>query len=164
MALSPLPTSADLSTFSHGETDVFTGPQRVQAIDQAAVLLWIATRIENYTADETIDKIIRWAILDMAWSLLVKTENKTASNSGFNSERIGSYSYSIAMSRVQSSQPTGVNWFDAAVTLLLGEFDLGAVWSVSENVFSQPYEPDCNGIYPLHDPCGDVVWVDGGTV
>lgn len=174
MALDPKPSGADLDTFSHDETAVFTGPQKVQAIDQASVLLWMATKVDAFTGDETLDKIIRWAVLDMAWSLLVKTENKTAMNSPFSSERIGSYSYSKALRQVQAGQGTGVEWFDVAVSLFLGEAGEGAVWVATEHVFEQPYRTDRPATV-LSDPAlygsmiwppsdgGSNTWVDGGT-
>lgn len=166
--LTPLPTAADLVTFSHGETDVFTVDERNQAIDMASVLLWLATDLEHYTGDATVDKIIKWGILDQAWCLLLHTENKTAQASGFSSERIGSYSYSIAQGRIASGQDTGCGWFDTAVKLLLGAAGTGAgaVWSSTEWVFTEPFCNDSALPFPLADPCEieHPLWVDGGGV
>lgn len=143
MALVPPPAPEDLDTFSHGATDVFDAAQKSQAIDMAASLFWMATGLTEYTDVEEVDKIIKWGLLDMAWSLLVKTENKTEQLSGYSSERIGSYSYSMAQKQIQSGHWTGVEWFAAAIMLLLNATDgAGAVWSTTEHVFEQPYKKD----------------------
>lgn len=137
------PSPADLDLFSHGETDGFSVPQKQLAIDQAAALLWLATGVTEDPTDPTVLQIVKWAMLDMAWSLLVKTSNKTEIYSPFSSERIGSYSYAKANKQITSGEETGVEWFDAAVSLL-NNMDpaagQGAAWSTSEHVFPQGYE------------------------
>lgn len=136
------PSAADLDLFSHGELDDFTTPQKSLAIDQAAILLWLATEVTEDPSDESVLSVVKWGILDMAWSLLIKTANKTEVYSPFAGERIGSYSYSKATSQVKSNQATGVDWFDTAVTLLTNldpAAGMGVAWSTSEQVFPVGY-------------------------
>lgn len=166
MALEP-PGSDELDEFSHGSlAALFTEDQMDMALQQATDLLWLSTRVDEMPDDETVERIVNWGIMDMAWSLLVHTENKTEINSPYSSERIGSYSYSKALDQVRRGNPTGVPWFDAAVGLLTeGNSDYAAIWSTTETVFTSPYSTDL--CIPLsHDPAlfGTTGWVDGGWV
>lgn len=177
MAFDPQPTPADLSAFSGGGADVFTSAQATMAIDEASVLLWLATgRTTTLAVMDTnaaeYNKLINWGILSMAWWLLIQNENFTQEMSGYSGERIGSYSYTKALNQIHNGQPTDVPWFNNAVTAL-GGLDGNGVNSASpmyvstERVFKSPYRNDHIPLWlpPVRDGCGDVeeIWVDGGT-
>lgn len=149
MALT-LPLPEELDQFSLGATDVFAEDQKTDAIQQAADLLYLATGVTEDPTNATgqILRIISWGLMDMAWKLLVTSENKTEINSPYSSETIGSYSYAKqAAAAIANGMLTGVEWFDAVVKLLNGLSGESVIWSQSEHVFSQPYcEPDPNAL------------------
>lgn len=150
-----LPGEDELDDFSMNETDRFDGDQKDNAIQQAADLLFIATGLDEDPTDARTARIVNYAILAMAWKLLDVTDNTTEINSPFQSETIGSYSYSKMLASISQGLMTGVSWFDIAVKMLLGATTDGTVWSKSENVFSQPFDHnDSVNTYYLPDAFG----------
>lgn len=149
MALT-LPETEELDQFSLGSTDIFEVDQKRDAIQQAADLLYLATGVTDDPQDATPQqmRILNWGLMDMAWKLLVTTENKPEINSPYSSETIGSYSYAKqAASAIMNGMLTGVTWFDALVKMLAGINNEGVVWSSSEHVFTEPYsQPDPNAL------------------
>jgi hypothetical protein len=138
----PAVTHTELDAFSHGETSQFSIEQKAMSLTQASDLLYFATHYDETPDDARLVRLVKAGIMDMAWSLLVRTENKTEIYSPFSSETIGSYSYSKAMSQVSSGLSTGIDWFDKAV-MYLGEAGLSGApaltWSSSEKVLSTSY-------------------------
>ena len=139
----PLPDTEELDEFSHDETAQFSDDQKELALQQAGDLLFIATEYDETPDDLRLIRIIKYGLMDMAWSLLVQTENKSEIFSPFSSERIGSYSYSKALSRIANGQDSGVAWFDRLLGYLgtLGLVATSAIsWGSAESVFTQPYD------------------------
>lgn len=109
-------------------------PRAESMLLQSTDLMAMATGLEVYP-DGRCGRMMRNGILDMAWSLLVGLANRTEQFSPFNSERIGSYSYSKAAAAVLQGDATGVPLFDMAVACVAGS--AGGVVSISsEMVFN----------------------------
>lgn len=68
--------------------------------------------------DEAELLLIKYAILEMAKYLRIEYSNFERATSPFQSETIGSYSYSRLMRSVQAGEETGVPQFDRAVALI----------------------------------------------
>lgn len=153
-----IPTAEELDDFADNATDDFGTAVKEQAILQAMDLLWLATGVTEQPTDARISRIVAWGILDMAWSLLIKTEAKTEINSPFSSERIGSYSYQKGRQLLTKGLPSGIEWFDTVVALLKG-LDEAASMVSTEHVFSTPYVRETwNPAEWTHDGGGSVWW------
>lgn len=63
-------------------------------------------------------QLVDFAVLSMADAIHLSAPYQTALASPFNSESIGSYSYSRAAHAVSQGLPTGVSWFDMAIQQL----------------------------------------------
>ena len=140
MALSP-PSIDEYESFVHGEMPE-DDEWAEAALQQAADLFWLATSLTEYPPDAQSVRMIKYAMMEMAQYLLVQDDNKTEIFSPYNSERIGSYSYSKlarADSKIQRNIPLGLFWWDKAVNMF-ATANLAAIWSVSEKVIPQPYE------------------------
>lgn len=108
--------TADLSAYSGRPEASYTDFAESSAIPQALLLFKIATCLaspEDLTPDQ--NQLIDFAIAAMADHIVLARRYAEASASPFNSESIGSYSYSKTASAVRAGQPTGVGWFDTAV-------------------------------------------------
>lgn len=89
------------------------------AIPQALLLFKIGTCLAS--PDELSDdskQLVDFAILAMADAIHLSAPYQTALASPFSSESIGSYSYSKVAGAVQSGIPTGIGWFDIAISEL----------------------------------------------
>ena len=89
------------------------------AIPQALLLFKLGTCIldpAQLSADE--QQLIDFAVLAMADGIHLSAPYQTALASPFNSETIGSYSYSKTAKAVQSGEDTGIMWFDLAISQL----------------------------------------------
>ena len=122
----PTYTPDDLAGFS-GDDDVKSMPFTPMAITQATLLFKIATCLSDLPDGDDNQNLAKFAILSMADSLLLEQPYRKVKASPFNSENIGSYSYSKVYSRRQAQaitstivngQPTGNEWFDLAVSKL----------------------------------------------
>ena len=92
---------------------------------------------------DTQRKLVRFGILEMAKYIKIEFSAFDSALSPFQSETIGSWSYSKAASAVSAQQSTGVPGFDRAVELLGGlcSADGGSIASVtSEQVFKPGFE------------------------
>lgn len=111
------PTIADLSTFTGRATNTF-GSYALEALAQATLLFYLATEIESYPIDTSLATLAKNGILDMADKIYLSQPYKEAVNSPYQSETIGSYSYSKSVQAVKKGDATGVMWFDLAVNKL----------------------------------------------
>lgn len=93
-----------------------------QALSQALLLFKIATCLAGPPDDPTKAELSKMAILSMADEMVLVQPNQKAAASPFNSESIGSYSYSKMAGKmakqVTKGKETGVMWFDLAVERL----------------------------------------------
>lgn len=89
------------------------------AIPQAVLLFKIATAIvDPALLDAESQQLVDFAILSMADAIHLSAPYQVALASPFNSESIGSYSYSKTAVAIKKGLETGIMWFDMAVALL----------------------------------------------
>lgn len=111
------PTVADLASFTGRESNTF-GQFVTEALSQATLLFYLATDINQYPEDESLTQLAKYGILDMADKIYLSQPYQESSVSPFQSETIGSYSYTKAVASVRKGDATGVMWFDLAVNKL----------------------------------------------
>lgn len=113
------PSVADLATFTGRPQGSFTA-YATEALSQAALLLRIATGITEYPSDPDLAQLAKNGIMDMADKLYLSAPHKEMTMGPFQSETIGSYSYTMKSltTKIQKGNDTGVLWFDLAVETL----------------------------------------------
>lgn len=111
------PTVADLAVFTGRESNTF-GQFATEALSQATLLFYLATDLTVYPDDTSLAQLARYGILDMADKIYLSQPYQEATASPFQSETIGSYSYSKAVAAVRKGDNTGVMWFDLAANKL----------------------------------------------
>lgn len=122
MAAYPNFTVSDLASFSGRDASEYNA-YAATAIAQATLLFKLGTCRSEFPDDVIQAELAGTAILAMADAIfLVQPFQKTLSNP-FSSESIGSYSYSKLSKAVAGALPTGITWFDLAVSHL-GQCDL----------------------------------------
>lgn len=148
-----LPTPAELDVLEQPELDEQT------AIQMAADLFVMATGVTDTPTDEVGVRMVKNAILEMAWALRTRHGDMEASFSPFSGERIGSYSYqkaSNAILRKGTTQiKTDVPFFDSAVAYFNQRGRLKGINVTSEWVFangyrcgSEPFAPSRTWVTP----------------
>lgn len=144
-----LPTAEELFDFWGADAEADTDRADL-LIQLSADLLWLATKIEDDPADPRLANLVKYAILDMAAYLYINRDSINENYSPFNSERIGSYSYSKMYSRAYSrlsktitgNEPTGVPLFDRVVDELLDAATFATTMTVGgEHIFAETYLP-----------------------
>ncbi len=144
MALT-LPTPDDLITFWGDEADV--DEERAQMLIQlSADLFYLATGLTDDPKNPQLARLVKYAILDMAVYTYVTRDEISASYSPYQSERIGSYSYSKQYTKMAKSaainEPTGVPVFDRVVAEILDELAYGGGTVVGgQHVYREYYIP-----------------------
>lgn len=146
MALS-VPTETQLLNHMRAQafdTDLTDG-WVLDTLQQATDLMFIATNLSADPIDPTTFRIMQTGILAMGHALLVQEDDKAAIYSPFQTEHVGSYTYTKMVAVVAAGAPTGVPWFDTAVRFLLSQVDpnnsmSGSVGYSSENVFDPGWE------------------------
>lgn len=116
MTLAP-PNVAELATFSGRASNTF-GEYAIEALAQATLLFYLATELESYPESSSLASLAKNGILEMADKIYLSQPYKEATASPYQSETIGSYSYSRAVAAVRKGDATGVMWFDLAVNKL----------------------------------------------
>lgn len=89
------------------------------AIPQALLLFKLGTCLaspDDLTDDQK--QLVDFAIMSMSDAIHLAQPYQTALASPFNSESIGSYSYSRTAQAVSRGLPTGIGWFDDAIQRL----------------------------------------------
>ncbi len=130
MSLAP-PTVADLATFSGRDSNSYSN-FAVEALSQATLLFQLATSLSDYPSDPDLAKLARYGIMDMADKIYMSQPYREALASPYQSEAIGSYSYSKSVAAVKKGDSTGVMWFDMAVgKLKAAGSGIGASGSIS---------------------------------
>lgn len=95
----------------------------------ATDLMILATNCENQPATDTVlGRVTEEGLLAMAHYLVVREEDREELYSPYNSERIGSYSYSKQQvaAAAKSGEDTGVSFFDIAMEELRQRCNDGA--------------------------------------
>lgn len=101
------------SATGRDESDI--GSYVDEALLQATLLFKIGTCLNQFPDNEQDAALARYAILFMADAIEGVQPYQRVLRTPFNSETIGSYSYSKLNSAVSAGLPTGVSWFDLAV-------------------------------------------------
>lgn len=113
------PTVGELANFSGRSSSTFNN-YADEALAQATLLFYLATDVEEYPSNPQLAKLAKNGILAMADKIYLSQPYQEAAASPFQSETIGSYSYSRLTSAVKKGDATGIMWFDLAVNKLKG--------------------------------------------
>jgi hypothetical protein len=107
--------------------ELFTGAAATSysamALDQAQLLLQLATGISARPTDPTALRVYRFGIFAMAEALENSQTTRSIAFSPFRVEEIGSYRYERGRTDVRAGIPTGILWFDMAVDYFNGLVD-----------------------------------------
>lgn len=124
------PTVAELATFTGRASNTF-GDYAIEALAQATLLFYLATDLVDYPSDSNLAKLAKNGIMALADQLYLSQPYQDALASPYQSESIGSYSYSKAVKAVKKGDATGIMWFDLAVNKLkAGSASIGATGSI----------------------------------
>ena len=137
MAVYPNYTATNIAEVSgYPVTDYSTFA--TEALKQATLLFKIGTCLSAWPDDEIEAEMARYAVLSMADAIYWAQPWQKVLRSPFNSETIGSYSYSKLSTAVSAGLPTGVSWFDLAVSKLsVCDRNLGIPAHGGYNVFEE---------------------------
>ncbi|WNN95001.1 hypothetical protein SEA_MAGRITTE_24 [Microbacterium phage Magritte] len=113
----PTYTRQDLANFTGRPLVSFPeGYVTSSAFPQALLLFKMGTCLASLNdLNEDQKQLAKFAILSMADAIHLSAPYQTVLASPFNSESIGSYSYSRAAQAVSKGLPTGIGWFDIAI-------------------------------------------------
>lgn len=112
-------TKQDLADFTGRNIASFPTFVTNSALPQAILLFKIGTclaSLDDLTEDQL--ELAKFGILSMADAIHLSQPYALAVASPFNSESIGSYSYSKVAKAVAKSETTGIMWFDMALDQL----------------------------------------------
>lgn len=112
----PVPTLDDLATFSGRGVQTFSG-FAPQALAQATLMFSVVTGLPSLPDDPDLAQLANNAIMEMADRLLLEQPYQAIQSGPFQSETIGSYTYSKVTAtavKVQNGVKTGLFWWDIA--------------------------------------------------
>lgn len=180
MASYPQFTSSDLALFSGRGSSAYENAAYVPvAVKQATLLFKLATCLSDFPDDPIRAELAQTAILAMADAIYLSQQYQEVLSNPFSSETIGSYSYSKVAGAVAGGLPTGITWFDLAITQLgvcdldipsgggIEMFEFDGVFTEGQggNVrFLGPAELDQHEKWLLRDPSPGYKGVQPGTV
>lgn len=150
------PTPDDLAEFT-GRPVATYGPFAVQALDQAALMFTIVTQLPDYPDDPDLAKLAKYAIMELADRLVLEQPYQAILSSPFQTETIGSYSYSRTTAtsvKVTGGQRTGLYWWDLAVDQLT-QPGQSLVGNGGIKVNNKDIVRDRDGGWRVHDPAED---------
>jgi hypothetical protein len=117
----PIPayTVDDLATVAGRDPSFYDNAAFVpQAILEATLLFQLATNRADLPDDDQSVLLARLGILSMADAIYLVQPFQEQIAQPFNSETIGSYSYSRLQSAALGGLPTGISWFDTSIKYL----------------------------------------------
>jgi hypothetical protein len=114
----PMLTKADLVTYSARPAESYRDAQVATALAQATLLFKIGTCLAALPDEPDKAELAKMAILAYADHIVLSLPHAKALASPFNSESLGSYSYSKSAGAVAKGEKTGVFWFDLAIERL----------------------------------------------
>lgn len=117
----PVPTVADLADFTGRPVSSY-GDFAVQALTQATLTLQIVTHMTALPDDPDLVRLANYAIMELADRIFLEQPYALVKTSPFQTETIGSYSYSKVTSTAKVAATggrTGLFWWDLAVEELL---------------------------------------------
>ncbi len=113
----PAPTITDLEAFTGRPAATFGG-FAPQALEQATLMFTIVTGLTELPTEPDKVKLANYAIMELADRILLEQPFQAIKAGPFQSESIGSYSYSrvtATSSKVQAGLKTGLWWWDLAL-------------------------------------------------
>ncbi len=116
----PAPSIAELAAFS-GRDAASYGTFAQNALAQAALMFQFATGLTAAPDDPDKAQLARYAIMEMADHLVLEQPYAASAASPFQSETIGSYTYSKGADfreKVSSGTKLGLLWWDLAIAQL----------------------------------------------
>jgi hypothetical protein len=128
-------TLVELASFSGRETNYY-GRFVAEAISQASDLFELATALTEMPEPGLNLRLAQRGVLAMAEMLYEGQAVRDLRFSPYKTETIGSYSYSLAESAVLQGIPTGISWFDLAVSRL--KVGVSTVGNSSIHAFDRP--------------------------
>jgi hypothetical protein len=141
------PDTSELQ-FHMRQTQAFSPQEALYAEDslqRATDLMEIATGVHEDPEDELAFRVMQNGILAMGHAIyVVSGEDATALYTPFQSERLGSYSYSKLQQAVATRADTGIPGFDQAVSYfkdlaMATGADTSPFGISAEQVFAQPF-------------------------
>lgn len=113
----PVPTPTEFAEFT-GRPEASLGDFAPQALLQATLMFSVLTKLTEYPADPDKTLLAKMAIMEMADRLLLEQPYAETRSGPFQTETIGSYSYSklTATSKLATQGlRTGLFWWDTAI-------------------------------------------------
>ncbi len=113
----PVPTIAELVNFT-GRPEPALGEFAEQALIQATLMFSILTKLDTYPAEPDKELLATYAIMEMADRLLLEQPHAEARSRPYQTETIGSYSYSKVTPTAMAAQTglkSGLFWWDLAI-------------------------------------------------
>lgn len=107
-------TVEDLAEFTGRDVSEYSD-FTATAIKQALILFKLATCLDDVPTDGPFADLAKFAVLAMASSINTAQVYADELEGPFQSQSIGSYSYSIAASKISTGSSLGIPWFDMAV-------------------------------------------------
>lgn len=156
----PVPTTADLAAFSGRDADTYTSFSDT-ALGQATLLFQLVTKLDVMPSDPAQASLIRYAIFEMADRLYLEQSYSEDTASPYQSETIGSYSYSMKSAtaiKARTGGNTGLTWWDLAVdTFAAAGTSVTGSGSVGGG-FDDDLGVDANGRRGIRDASGEPEW------
>lgn len=156
----PVPTTADLAGFSGRDVETYT-PFSDTALGQATLLFQLVTKLDVMPSDPAQALLVRYAIFQMADRLYLEQSYAETTAGPFQSETIGSYSYSMksaTATKARTGGSTGLDWWDLAVdTFAAAGTSVTGSGSVGGG-FDDDLGVDVNGRRGIRDFTGDADW------
>lgn len=117
MAVLAVPSVSELATFT-GRLPASFGAFTGQALEQATLMFSIVTKLSAYPVDADLRQLAKNAIMELADRLLLEQPYQSVKAGPFQSETIGSYSYSRSTQTAVTAAAgikTGLFWWDLAI-------------------------------------------------
>lgn len=115
------PTVTEMAAFT-GRPEAMLGDFAPQAILQATLMFSQLTELSEYPDDPDLTQLAKFAILEMADRILLEQPYAETRSGPFQTETIGSYSYSkitaTSKSPTAGSRTSGLFWWETALDLL----------------------------------------------
>jgi len=131
------PTLAELAIFT-GRAESYFSAFVTQALVQSTLLFSLRTHLTAYPTDPDLAQLARNAIMEMADRIYLDQPNASIKVSPYQSETIGSYSYSKGASyyKAKAGESTGLFWWDLAMDEL-SQIERSEIDSASVSCFER---------------------------
>lgn len=142
----PVPSVADLASFSGRSLSSYPSPYSDQALVQSVVFFSVMTELTDMPTDPTEAQLATFGILAYADALVLEQPYQSVTHNPFQSETVGSTSYSKPVMYLRGNlstyalkgEQTGITWFDLAVAQLAKRTQRGGVFGGYEAIDFAP--------------------------